>query len=414
MRAKLAAARYNQGWSQEEVAERVGVTRGTISGWEQGRTQPYPTHVQRLCTMYGKAASELDLEKTQLDTPTTAPVLPSSSQNTGEESKQENMNRRTFLHIPLVLGGYTSYPQLKRNLEFHQTLESYQSLLPAYWTTHFTSSRPETMDEIETIIRDLCQCLIYGPVAEQTKIATLLGGYHQFASELARDHGHFERSLEHADLCVLIATKTDNHELLAGCLYRRGLTHFDLDEKQAAANDLKNALPFVNQAHTQLQGMVTLEAARFQAHLEPDKQVKKRIDQLLDQIQTLVHDPRQEDEGYVRLDKGRYAIGRAATLLALNQPVQSRQELDRAAILIPKSYKRRHAYITIVRARTHFVEGNFDYAADLAMDAARNCIAIHSKSNLADIARLYASLTQTSLKNAPALAQLGIILRPVS
>jgi CRISPR-associated endonuclease Cas3-HD len=60
-RTKLATARYEKGWSQEEVAERVGVTRNTFSKWERGIVAPYPIHVHRLCEVYGKSASELDL-----------------------------------------------------------------------------------------------------------------------------------------------------------------------------------------------------------------------------------------------------------------------------------------------------------------------------------------------------------------
>jgi transcriptional regulator with XRE-family HTH domain len=56
-RTKLAAARYEKGWSQEEVAERVGVTRNTFSKWERGIVVPYPIHVHRLCEVYGKSAS---------------------------------------------------------------------------------------------------------------------------------------------------------------------------------------------------------------------------------------------------------------------------------------------------------------------------------------------------------------------
>jgi transcriptional regulator with XRE-family HTH domain len=37
-RTKLATARYEKGWSQEEVAERVGVTRNTFSKWERGNS----------------------------------------------------------------------------------------------------------------------------------------------------------------------------------------------------------------------------------------------------------------------------------------------------------------------------------------------------------------------------------------
>ncbi|HLZ55308.1 MAG TPA: hypothetical protein VKR06_00060, partial [Ktedonosporobacter sp.] len=76
-----------------------------------------------------------------------------------------------------------------------------------------------------------------------------------------------------------------------------------------------------------------------------------------------------------------------------------------------QEHKRRHAYISILRARTHFVEGNFDYATDFALSAAHSCATIQSKSNLADLARLYASLSQTTFRNTEKAVQLGIILR---
>ncbi len=60
-RTQLATARYEKGWSQEEVAERVGVTRNTFSKWERGIVTPYPIHIHRLCEVYGKSALELDL-----------------------------------------------------------------------------------------------------------------------------------------------------------------------------------------------------------------------------------------------------------------------------------------------------------------------------------------------------------------
>jgi transcriptional regulator with XRE-family HTH domain len=33
-REKLIAARYSKGWSQEALAEKVGVARNTLSAWE--------------------------------------------------------------------------------------------------------------------------------------------------------------------------------------------------------------------------------------------------------------------------------------------------------------------------------------------------------------------------------------------
>ncbi len=62
-RAQLAAARYQKGWSQEQAAERVGVTRRTLSQWERGMADPHPFHIYRLCEVYGKSVVELGLER---------------------------------------------------------------------------------------------------------------------------------------------------------------------------------------------------------------------------------------------------------------------------------------------------------------------------------------------------------------
>ncbi len=60
-RTKLIEARYQHGWSQEEAAEKIGVTRNTLSQWEQGKVIPYPMHINKLCELYGKSTQELDL-----------------------------------------------------------------------------------------------------------------------------------------------------------------------------------------------------------------------------------------------------------------------------------------------------------------------------------------------------------------
>jgi transcriptional regulator with XRE-family HTH domain len=60
-REKLIAARRGKGWSQEALAEKVGVARNTLSAWERGIADPYPLHVQRLCEVFALSAEELDL-----------------------------------------------------------------------------------------------------------------------------------------------------------------------------------------------------------------------------------------------------------------------------------------------------------------------------------------------------------------
>src|SRR4051812_31797000 len=60
-RAKLIAARLRKGWSQEALAEKVGVARNTVSAWERGIADPYPLHVQHLCNVFAMSVEELDL-----------------------------------------------------------------------------------------------------------------------------------------------------------------------------------------------------------------------------------------------------------------------------------------------------------------------------------------------------------------
>ena len=48
----LAAARVNAGFTQQEAAESVNVTKNTILNWENGRTMPTTDKAQALADLY--------------------------------------------------------------------------------------------------------------------------------------------------------------------------------------------------------------------------------------------------------------------------------------------------------------------------------------------------------------------------
>ncbi|MDP9380113.1 MAG: helix-turn-helix domain-containing protein [Chloroflexota bacterium] len=54
----LGLAREHAGYTQEDEAERVGVSQGTISRWERGKTSPSRGELLRLAQVYG-----VDLEQ---------------------------------------------------------------------------------------------------------------------------------------------------------------------------------------------------------------------------------------------------------------------------------------------------------------------------------------------------------------
>ena len=55
----LFQARKKRGFSQEEVAEKLGVSRQTISKWETDETLPDIRQSKRLAVLYGVSLDEL-------------------------------------------------------------------------------------------------------------------------------------------------------------------------------------------------------------------------------------------------------------------------------------------------------------------------------------------------------------------
>jgi transcriptional regulator with XRE-family HTH domain/tetratricopeptide (TPR) repeat protein len=58
---RLRFERELRGWSQEDLAEKVGTTQKIVSRWERGESTPLPYYRQKLCKFFGKNAAELGL-----------------------------------------------------------------------------------------------------------------------------------------------------------------------------------------------------------------------------------------------------------------------------------------------------------------------------------------------------------------
>src|SRR5690242_11207908 len=58
---RLRFEREVRGWSQQDLAEKVGTTQKIVSRWERGESIPLPYYRQKLCKFLGKNAAELGL-----------------------------------------------------------------------------------------------------------------------------------------------------------------------------------------------------------------------------------------------------------------------------------------------------------------------------------------------------------------
>lgn len=52
LKISLEAARVNAGLSQKEVANALGVSNKTVSGWEKGKSLPNAERIAQLCDLY--------------------------------------------------------------------------------------------------------------------------------------------------------------------------------------------------------------------------------------------------------------------------------------------------------------------------------------------------------------------------
>src|SRR5437763_2739522 len=88
----LKHERQLRGWSQADVADRIGSDPKTVSRWEQGFTFPRPYFQQRLVDLFGKDAQALGFTAEQgenfRDTLTASDDLP--SQRAWEEIQQSD------------------------------------------------------------------------------------------------------------------------------------------------------------------------------------------------------------------------------------------------------------------------------------------------------------------------------------
>lgn len=77
---KIIALRKQQGWSQEELAEHLGVSRQSVSKWESGASTPELDRIVQLCTLFGVTADalirdDLDLDGSELASADGKPLL---------------------------------------------------------------------------------------------------------------------------------------------------------------------------------------------------------------------------------------------------------------------------------------------------------------------------------------------------
>lgn len=63
MQISLRAARINARLTQQQVEEKTGIARSTLTRWENGKTRPNEANKERLCKLYQIEQSRITWQK---------------------------------------------------------------------------------------------------------------------------------------------------------------------------------------------------------------------------------------------------------------------------------------------------------------------------------------------------------------
>ena len=106
MKFSLTELRHSRGWSQEQLGERLGVTRQTVSKWELGSTTPELEKLAMMSDIFGVSTDELIKGEPQ---EASRPSEPSEPAEAIQDTKPlrsrlhfEYKSRRTVRGLPLV------------------------------------------------------------------------------------------------------------------------------------------------------------------------------------------------------------------------------------------------------------------------------------------------------------------------
>ncbi|GCE21854.1 eIF2A-related protein [Dictyobacter kobayashii] len=98
-KSKLRRARELRGWSQANVADKLGCDARSVGRWERGEISPSPHYRQQLCFLFEQNAEELGLVEASV--PATLDVVPTEVAHTeGVPEPFHEISLPTRVHVP--------------------------------------------------------------------------------------------------------------------------------------------------------------------------------------------------------------------------------------------------------------------------------------------------------------------------
>lgn len=180
---KLIALRKEKGWSQEDFAEKLDVSRQAISRWENGSALPDALNILRISKLFNVTADYLLND--DYEDKTDIPAVEAVSEETPTVHKDRKIYLYAILVIFLIYSVCATIGSLRNSSKEHMHPELYRVI----------ENRVEPTCTVEGSYDEVLYCTECGEEVLRTHIISGMP-YHQFENEKCIVCGEEQRARE--------------------------------------------------------------------------------------------------------------------------------------------------------------------------------------------------------------------------
>ncbi|WP_049578058.1 helix-turn-helix transcriptional regulator [Streptomyces sp. SBT349] len=345
-RRRLAVRRKTCGFSQESLAEHLGVDRTSIGRWERGEADPLPHVRPRLAKLLEVTSTELDelLFSEVDDAPTpSSPVLVQMTRNPIEHEDYyagdlDEMMRREFLQLLSITGALMSVQHAEtaanNQLIVHPPagdLAGLRSMNSHLWQVFSLSDSKSSMfPVVREQLRSITLALreTSGLSARRT-LFSAAGDLFQLSGEIFFDSNRYTDAAQCYTLAAGASKEAEEYDLWACALTRHAFIGMCERDYDSSAHLLEAAQSIVRRGDSQLSTRHWVSAVQAEAFAGMgDFEACARALGEAEQVHSLkgeIH-----NGGWLRFDGSRLAEERGTCYVALGRPERAETALIEA------------------------------------------------------------------------------------
>ncbi|MCN9241955.1 helix-turn-helix domain-containing protein [Streptomyces sp. RY43-2] len=391
----LAGRRRALGYSQEKLAELLGVDRTTVGRWESGKVAPQPPQRRGLAAALEVSLQELDilLKPLRAAGQESAGHQPSDPLNAGDP---DDMIRREFLRILTVSGALTALPVE----EAEALTDGVRRGVPAdfarmnrhLWQVYQLA---RSKGSVYPVVRDHLTTLNEALASNSGSAQPLLNAaadLFQLAGEVAFDSNRYSDAAASYALAASVSKDAEVYDLWACALVRHAYVDMSEQRYRQAAQMLGAAERLADRGDSGLstrQWVASVQAEAYAGLGELDA-----CERAMDRAET-VRDLGTDsvNVGWLRFDGARLAEERGSCYVQLGRfdlaENALRDALKQTALAFGQSYRRRGAVLTDLA-----VIGAKRRDADQVVEFGREAIELARSSGSGYVARRLRALCE--------------------